>query len=54
MERTRMMTDDPIPMEFIGEMFCAQTFPHHAHDWYIFSNREIKIRAYRCYGVFDA
>ena len=48
------MDDDPIPMEFIGDMPCHQTLPHDAHDWYIFSNREIKIRAYRCHGVLNA
>lgn len=45
------MTDDEIPTEFIGERACYEPFPHYAHDWYVFSNLDGKISAYRCYGV---
>lgn len=51
MERMRMMTDDPIPTEFIGEATCPRSYPHESHDWFVFNNREGKISAYRCYGV---
>ena len=49
----RMMTDDPIPTEFIGEATCPRSYPHESHDWFVFNNLEGKISAYRCYGVRD-
>jgi len=45
------MTDEPIPMEFIGERACYQPAPHYAHNWSVFNNLDGKINAYRCHGV---
>lgn len=46
-------SDDPIPMEFVGDAACPRSYPHESHDWFVFNDWEGKVSAYRCYGVHD-